>query len=98
MKEGLEKKQAVALTYNGETDCAPKVLAKGKGFVADEIIKEALKHHVPLHEDPTLVGLLSQLEINEAIPEQLYEVVAEIFAFVYRIDSQLGSSKNLDGR
>ncbi|QOY34452.1 EscU/YscU/HrcU family type III secretion system export apparatus switch protein [Anaerobacillus isosaccharinicus] len=86
MKEEREKKQAVALSYHTENDRAPKIVAKGKGYVADELIKEALKHNVPIQEDASLVGLLSQLEINEAIPEQLYDVVAEIFAFVYRID------------
>ncbi|MFN7250858.1 MAG: EscU/YscU/HrcU family type III secretion system export apparatus switch protein [Anaerobacillus sp.] len=86
MKDVPEKKQAVALSYHTESDQAPKIIAKGKGFVAEELIKEAMKHNVPIQEDPSLVGLLSQLEINEAIPEQLYEVVAEIFAFIYRID------------
>lgn len=86
MKNEAEKKQAVALSYSSEADTAPKVIAKGKGFVADELIKEALKHNIPIQEDPSLVGLLSQLELNEAIPEQLFEVVAEIFAFIYRVD------------
>jgi flagellar biosynthesis protein len=86
MKEKTEKKQAVALSYNHVIDSAPKIIGKGKGFVAEELIKEALKHKIPLQEDPSLVELLSQLEINEAIPEQLFEAVAEIFAFIYRID------------
>ncbi len=86
MNEENGKKQAVALTYNNEEDTAPKVIAKGKGFVADELLKEALKHNIPIQEDSSLVQLLSQLEINESIPEELYEVIAEIFAFIYRID------------
>ncbi|RXI98024.1 hypothetical protein DS745_16890 [Anaerobacillus alkaliphilus] len=86
MKQEIDRKQAVALSYHSEKDSAPKILAKGKGFVADELIKEAIKHNIPIQEDSSLVSLLSQLEVNEAIPEQLYEVVAEVFAFIYRID------------
>ncbi len=86
MNKATEKKQAVALSYHPNLDSAPRVLAKGKGYVADELIKQALEHNIPIQEDPSLVSLLSQLEINEAIPEQLYEVVAEIFAFIYRVD------------
>lgn len=86
MKEEQEKKQVVALKYNVEQDHAPKVIAKGKGYVADELIKEAIRYNVPIQEDASLVQLLSQLEMNESIPEQLYEVVAEVFAFIYRID------------
>lgn len=89
MKEDLEKKQAVALSFDGESDKAPKVIAKGKGFIAEELIKVALKHNVPIQEDANLVELLSQLEMNESIPEELYEVVAEIFAFIYRIEKNI---------
>jgi flagellar biosynthesis protein len=91
MNEEQEKKIAVALTYNNEKDLAPKVSAKGKGFVADELLKEAIKHNIPIQEDASLVGLLSQLEINESIPDELYEVAAEIFAFIYRIDKNIHS-------
>ncbi|MCT8139808.1 EscU/YscU/HrcU family type III secretion system export apparatus switch protein [Anaerobacillus sp. CMMVII] len=86
MKEESKKKHAVALSYTSTIDRAPKVLAKGKGFIAEELIKEALQHNIPIQQDASLVGLLSQLEINEAIPQELYEVVAEIFAFIYRVD------------
>lgn len=86
MKEETEKRQAVALSYHALNDHAPKIVAKGKGFIADELIKEALKHNVPIQEDASLVAMLSQLELNEAIPDELFEVVAEIFAFIYRID------------
>lgn len=89
MKEDLEKKQAVALSFDGESDKAPKVIAKGKGFIADELIKIASDHNIPIQEDANLVALLSQLEMNESIPEELYEVVAEIFAFIYRIDKDI---------
>ena len=89
MKAEQESKQAVALSYEAEKDDAPKIVAKGKGFVADEIIKKAHEHQIPIQEDASLVELLGQLTINEKIPEELYQAVAEIFAFVYKIDQNI---------
>ncbi|UOE92857.1 EscU/YscU/HrcU family type III secretion system export apparatus switch protein [Alkalihalobacillus sp. LMS39] len=88
MRKETLKKQAIALRYDDKKDQAPKVIAKGKGLVADEIIAKAKEHQLPIQEDPNLVELLSKLEINETIPVELYEVVAEVFAFVYQIDKQ----------
>lgn len=90
MKNNHEKrKEAIALKYNTELDSAPKVVAKGKGVIADEILSKAKEFGVPIQEDPSLVEVLSQLEINQTIPEDLYSVVAELFAFIYRADQQL---------
>lgn len=90
MKNNHEKrKEAIALKYNTELDSAPKVVAKGKGIIADEILSKAKEFGVPIQEDPSLVEVLSQLEINQTIPEDLYSVVAELFAFIYRADQQL---------
>lgn len=83
-----KKKQAIALKYQADEDIAPKVVGKGKGFVAEEMINRAKEHNVPIQEDASLVELLSELQINEAIPPELYEVVAEVFAFIYRIDRE----------
>jgi len=80
--------KAVALAYDFSKEAAPKVIATGKGNVAASIIEKAKEHHVPLQEDPSLVELLSQLQVNELIPEQLYDAVAEVFAFVYRVDHE----------
>ncbi|CAM3752812.1 EscU/YscU/HrcU family type III secretion system export apparatus switch protein [Alkalicoccus chagannorensis] len=85
------RRRAVALGYR-EGEHAPKVKAKGKGFVAEEIIERAKSSSIPIQEDPSLVEMLSQLEVNEKIPEDLYEVVAEVFAFIYRIDREKGLS------
>ncbi|WP_078413308.1 EscU/YscU/HrcU family type III secretion system export apparatus switch protein [Priestia abyssalis] len=93
MNTKQERKQAVALSYESSTDDAPKVLAKGKGFVADQIIEKARDHQIPIQEDASLVELLGQLAINEKIPEELYQAVAEIFAFVYRLDQQTKQNK-----
>lgn len=82
------RKKAVALGYDATKDSAPTLKAKGKGLVADEIIERAKEHNIPIQEDTSLVEVLSQLEINERIPENLYDVVAEVFAFIYRLDKE----------
>ena len=82
------RKTAVALRYEQDKQTAPKVLATGKGIVADNILEKAQENQVPIQHDPTLVELLGQLEINEVIPEELFGVVAEVFAFVYQLDQK----------
>jgi len=72
---------AVALHYDGET--APQVTAKGYGEVAEQIIAIAKNHNVPLEENKELVQVLSQLELGDEIPQELYLAIAEIIAFVY---------------
>ncbi|MCA0969157.1 EscU/YscU/HrcU family type III secretion system export apparatus switch protein [Halobacillus litoralis] len=80
-----KRREAIALSYQ-EQEAAPKVVAKGKGFVADNILEKAKEGDVPVQEDASLVELLSELNINEQIPEELYHVVAEVFAFIYKSD------------
>ena len=75
-------KQAVALSYDPDDD-APKVVATGKGALAEKIIEEAKQAKVP---DSKLADTLSRLEIGELIPPELYEVVAEILVFVDQMD------------
>lgn len=87
--KNYKRKQAAALTYHAGDHVAPKVSAKGKGLVAENIIKKAKENDIPILEDPSLIELLSQLNINETIPEQLYEAVAEVFAFIYNIDQEV---------
>ncbi len=76
---------AVALTYDPDSD-APKVVASGKGVIADRIIEEAKDNKIPIHKDSKLAETLSKLEIGEMIPPELYEVVAEILVFVDQMD------------
>ena len=76
-----KNKTAVALAYEGG-DVAPKILASGKGFVAEQIIEEAKKSDVPFYQDNELAETLSKLDIGDAIQPELYEVVAEILVFV----------------
>ncbi|MEE1438311.1 MAG: EscU/YscU/HrcU family type III secretion system export apparatus switch protein [Lachnospiraceae bacterium] len=78
-------KQAVALSYDPDDD-APKVVATGKGALAEKIIEEAKQAKVPVHKDSKLADTLSRLEIGELIPPELYEVVAEILVFVDQMD------------
>ncbi|WP_458413916.1 FlhB-like flagellar biosynthesis protein [Schinkia sp. CFF1] len=89
----LKKKEAVALSYDSAKDYAPKVVAKGKGDVAERILEKAKEFDIPIQEDPTLVELLGRLEMNQTIPEELYKIVAEIFAFIYRIDKSVKNSE-----
>jgi flagellar biosynthesis protein len=81
-------KVAAAIEYDSEKNPAPKVTAKGRGVVAEKIIKLAKKHGVPVKEDPVLAGLLSKLDIDEQIPPELYRAVAEILAFVYLLNEK----------
>ncbi len=72
---------AVALNYDGES--APKVVAKGRGETAERIIALAEEHDVPLHHDPELVKVLSNVPLGDEIPRELYVAVAEVIAFAY---------------
>lgn len=82
-------KKSVSLKYNQEKDSAPVVSAVGRGHVADEILEIAKSNNIPIVEDSSLVEILAELQINERIPEQLFEAVAEVFAFVYQIDKKI---------
>ncbi|MFB9972710.1 EscU/YscU/HrcU family type III secretion system export apparatus switch protein [Allobacillus sp. GCM10007489] len=83
------RKAAIALRYDGEVETAPKVIAKGQGLLAEEILERAATENVPVHEDPALIELMSHLNINEKIPEELYQAVAEVFAYIYRVDQKM---------
>ena len=80
--EKQKVKTAVALAYDPNEDGAPKVIASGKGALAEKIIEQAKDNKIPVHEDDKLAETLSRLEIGEMIPPELYEVVAEVLVFV----------------
>jgi len=84
-KKNIANKTAVALSYDAG-DQAPKILATGKGYVAEKIIEAAREENVPVHKDEKLAGTLSKLEIGDYIPKELYGVVAEILVFVDRVE------------
>jgi flagellar biosynthesis protein len=94
-EEDNKRKKAVALSYQPNDIDAPKVIAKGKGKVAENIIENAQHHQVPIQEDPSLVSLLSELSLNQSIPEDLYQAVAEVFAFIYKADRLTNQKKNV---
>lgn len=83
--KNISNKTAVALSYE-EGDQAPKILATGKGYVAEKIIEAAKEENVPVHKDEKLAATLSKLEIGDYIPKELYGVVAEILVFVDRVE------------
>src|SRR3954463_5478740 len=76
---------AIALAYN-DRDHAPRLVAKGRGLIAEDIIARAREAGVYVHESPQLVALLMQLDMDAHIPQQLYLVVAEILAGIYRLE------------
>lgn len=78
-------REAIALAYS-QTDAAPRVVARGKGLVAEQIIARAKEHGVYVHQSPELVALLTQVNIDEHIPPQLYMAIAELLAWLYRIE------------
>jgi flagellar biosynthesis protein len=85
MKPDDARRTAVALTYETGAS-APRVVAKGRGLVAQTIIERATEAGVYVHESPELVALLMQVELDEAIPPQLYIAVAELLAWLYRLE------------
>lgn len=89
MNESFRSKRAIALSYDQKSEHAPKVSATGKGYVAEQIIEKAREASVPIQEDPNLIELLGELNINEKIPEELYQVVAEVFSYIYHVDKNL---------
>ncbi|WP_442600962.1 EscU/YscU/HrcU family type III secretion system export apparatus switch protein [Paenibacillus sp. KN14-4R] len=88
-------KKAVALRYNpGTGPSAPKVVAKGKGHLADVILQKARENGIPIQEDKSLVEVLSKLDLDQEIPAELYQLVAEVLSFIYRSDSRLRERRN----
>ncbi len=88
MSEKEAVKKAVALQYNRGQDSAPRVTAKGKGEVAANIIKVAQLHQLPIKKDADLVELLSKVELDREVPENLYKAVAELFSYIYKISKR----------
>lgn len=87
-KTSTQSKQAVALRYRPGESSAPKVTAKGRGYLAEQILDLARKHNVPVREDKDLLQVLSRLDLNQEIPHEVYRAVAEILAFIYRMSQQ----------
>ena len=85
-----EIKHATALQYSPETDVAPKIIATGKGEIAERIIEKAKENDIPIYQDSNLAKTLSALGIGDQIPAEIYGVVAEILIFIGSVDKSYG--------
>jgi flagellar biosynthesis protein len=90
-KQLLDRQSAVALSYSGGNK-APTVVAKGYGVVAESIVRRAREHGLYVHESPELVSLLLNVDLDEQIPPQLYVAVAELLAWLYRLEAGMAES------
>lgn len=87
-KSAVDKvKEAIALAYS-QTDAAPRVVAKGRGLMAEQIIAKARESGVYVHESPEMVALLTQVDVDQHIPAELYLAVAELLAWLYRLEQE----------
>ena len=86
----FNKKYAVSLEYDAQKSKAPRVTAKGQGPIADKIIALAQQYDIPIKEDPDLVQVLSQVDIDQEVPPSVYRVVAELLSFVYKVNEKYG--------
>ncbi|REK53889.1 MAG: FhlB domain-containing protein [Thermobacillus sp.] len=90
-------RKAVALKYNPAEHSAPVVTAKGQGHVAERILELARENGVPIQEEPSLIEVLSKLDIDQEIPPELYALVAEVLSFVYRADRRMKAWETAHG-
>jgi flagellar biosynthesis protein len=84
---------AAALRYDPLGDEAPEILATGHGLVAEEILRIAKENDVPLHQDAALVEALARLDVTDVLPRELYAVVAEVLAYVFRLDEEVHAAQ-----
>ena len=89
-QENSQRDKAVAVKYDNKKMAAPSVVAKGEGFIAQKIIERAIEADVPI---AALVSALISLELGEEIPAELYEVVARVLAWVYKLDKEASINK-----
>lgn len=88
-------KKAVALQY-GASDAAPVVVASGMGYMAEKIVETAVSSGVPVYEDNSLATLLTQLQLGQEIPENLYQAIVEIYVYFLHFDPATGTSPSAD--
>ena len=84
-----QMKRAAAIKYDQAKNMAPRVVAKGRGHIAEQIIQVARENGVPLHDDPNLANVLEAMELESEIPAELYRAVAEVLVFIYRLNGSL---------
>lgn len=81
-------RQAVAVRYDPEKEGSPRVVAKGKGQIAEKILEIAKANNVPIYEDPDLLEMLALVELFDEVPPELYTAVAEVLVWVYRVNKE----------
>jgi flagellar biosynthesis protein len=86
-KSVFKRPAAAALHWDPVSNEPPEVMAVGRGITAETIVQIAKERGIPIYEDPGLVEALARLDVSDYIPRELYAVVAEVLAYVYRIDS-----------
>lgn len=89
----MNKTSNIAIALNYDEKSAPRVMAKGNGLIADEILRLAAENNIPINEQPELVQLLATVELGDQIPENLYVAVAEVIAFAYMLKGKVHSEK-----
>jgi flagellar biosynthesis protein len=85
--------EAAALSYNQGIDGAPKMIAKGRGKIADRILELASENDLPIHRDPTLIAVLGALDVGAEVPPDLYGVIAEVLAWAYHTDKTAADAR-----
>ena len=93
MKQNQTKNLAISLKYSGGSNHAPKVTAKGQGWVAEKIIAMAEQQNIPIRKDKDLVALLEKVDVGREIPESLYKLVAELLAWVYQLNNEYSKNR-----
>ena len=83
-----DRTQNLAIALHYDRKGAPRVVAKGRGTVGDKIVEMAREHGVPIEENEVLAGALSQVELDNEIPVELYKAVAEVLTFVLRVSGR----------
>jgi flagellar biosynthesis protein len=84
-----ETKRQIAVALHYDRSGAPRVIAKGKGSIGDKIIEVAKAHNIPIEENEVLAGALSNVELGDEIPAELYKAVAEVLIFVLRLSGRV---------
>ena len=93
MKQNQTKNLAISLKYSGGSNHAPKVTAKGQGWVAEKIIAMAEQQNIPIRKDKDLVALLEKIDVGREIPESLYKLVAKLLAWVYQLNNEYSKNR-----
>ncbi|MBV0934557.1 EscU/YscU/HrcU family type III secretion system export apparatus switch protein [Marinobacterium weihaiense] len=88
MSDDRPERSAVALKYDKDKPGAPRVVAKGQGLIAEQILALAEEHDIHIHQSPELIEVLIRMELGEEIPEALYRAIAEVIAFAYGLKAE----------